>query len=235
VAGTSGLAGRTGVGMTTPRKAAGTSRGVVDPTDADVIARVLAGDGDAYRVLVERYQGRAYALAVRVLRDEEAAQDAVQDAFVKAWSALNRFEGRSSFFTWFYRLVMNQCLDMKRRDKADRQLPYEEDGTADVTPEASMEAVPEVAGVAFAPAASVMQKELRRALAVALESLPEQARETLVLREIDGLSYAEIAQALDIPKGTVMSRLYYARKQMQKRLQEADIPLPPSAAAGETT
>jgi RNA polymerase sigma-70 factor (ECF subfamily) len=200
-----------------------------------VIARVLAGEGDAFRVLVDRYQGRAYALALRVLRDEEAARDAVQDAFVKAWSALNRFEGRSSFFTWFYRLVMNQCLDMKRRDKADRHLPYEEDGSVDVTPEASREAVPEVAGVAFAPAASVMQKELRTALGRALDSLPEQARETLVLREIDGLSYAEIAEALDIPKGTVMSRLYYARKQMQKLLLESGIPLPASAAAGETT
>jgi RNA polymerase sigma-70 factor (ECF subfamily) len=193
------------------------------PSDLEVIRRVRNGDSEAFRFLVERYQGRAYRLALRVLRDEEAARDAVQDAFVKAYSALARFEGRSSFFTWFYRLVMNQCLDARRRDKSAREVAFEEGGGLELEPESSVEAVPEVDGVAFAPAASLMRKELLEHMARAVERLPAAARETLVLREVEGLSYAEIAAALGIPKGTVMSRLHYARKQVQRWLVDAGV------------
>lgn len=197
-------------------------------SDKEAIERVLSGEGDAFRVLVERYQGRAYGLALRVLRDEEAARDAVQEAFVKAYSNLGKFEGRSSFFTWFYRLVMNQCLDAKRRDKADRHVEYEEGGLVELQLEASEITVPEVSGVSFAPAATLMRKELREQIGRAIEQLPDDARETLVLREVEGLSYKEIAEAQGIPKGTVMSRLHYARKQLQLILVEAGI------AVGET-
>jgi len=193
------------------------------PSDLEVIQRVRNGESEAFRLLVERYQGRAYRLALRVLRDEEAARDAVQDAFVKAFTALARFEGRSSFFTWFYRLVMNQCLDARRRDKSGREVEYEEGGGQEILPEASLERVPEVDGVSFAPAASLMRKELLEHLARAIEQLPPAARETLLLREVEGLSYAEIASALGIPKGTVMSRLHYARKQLQKLLVAAGV------------
>jgi RNA polymerase sigma-70 factor, ECF subfamily len=193
------------------------------PSDPEVIRRVRNGDSEAFRLLVERYQGRAYRLALRVLRDEEAARDAVQDAFVKAYTALGRFEGRSSFFTWFYRLVMNQCLDAKRRDKSAREVAFEEGGAQEYGPEPSLDSVPEVDGVSFAPAANLMRKQLLEHLSRAVELLPAAARETLVLREVEGLSYTEIARALDIPKGTVMSRLHYARKQVQKLLIEAGV------------
>ncbi|MEN8160605.1 MAG: sigma-70 family RNA polymerase sigma factor [Myxococcota bacterium] len=193
------------------------------PSDLEVIQRIRDGDNEAFRLLVERYQGRAHRLALRVLRDEEAARDAVQDAFVKAFSALGRFEGRSSFFTWFYRLVMNQCLDAKRRDKSARQQEYDESSGIELTAEASFDPVPEVDGVSFAPAATLMRKELLAHLARAVEQLPDQARETLLLREVEGLSYAEIATTLSIPKGTVMSRLHYARRQVQKLLIEAGV------------
>ncbi len=189
------------------------------PSDQDAIRDAKAGDQDAYRILVDRYQGRAFRLALRVLRDEDAARDAVQEAFLKAWTALPKFEGRSSFFTWLYRLVMNQCLDQKRRDKSNRHTAYEEGGVVEA--ELSDIPPPEVDGVAFAaPAAEVARKELRAQLATAIERLPENARETLILREIEGLSYAEISKALKIPKGTVMSRLHYARKQLQAWLVE---------------
>jgi len=207
------------------------------PSDQEVIQRVRNGEPEAFRWIVERYQGRAYRLALRVLRDEEAARDAVQDAFVKAYSALGRFEGRSSFFTWLYRLVMNQCLDARRRDKSAREVAFEEGGGVELTPEASLPPVPEVDGVSFAPAATLMRKELLAHLARAIEQLPPAARETLLLREVEGLSYAEIATALSIPKGTVMSRLHYARKQLQRLLVEAGVaeaatndPEPPEGA-----
>jgi RNA polymerase sigma-70 factor (ECF subfamily) len=198
-----------------------------------VIERVLGGERDAFRVLVERYQGRAYALAIRVLRDEDRANDAVQEGFIKAYSALGSFEGRSSFFTWLYRLVMNQCLDLRRRDKSDRQVEWEDGGPVEMQPEASALPVPEVDGVSFAPAAAMMRKELREAIDAAIAQLPETTRETLVLREVDGLSYAEIAEAQGIPKGTVMSRLHYARRQMQRLLIEAGVAEPGRGAETE--
>lgn len=202
------------------------------PSDEEAIRQVLAGDADAFRVLVDRYQARAYRRALSILRNEEAARDAVQESFLKAYTALHKFEGRSRFFTWLYRLVTNQCLDLKRRDRSDRHVEWEEGTTVET--EMSDEPTPEVAGVEFAPAASVMQSQLRQQLTQAIEKLPDAPRETLLLREVEGLSYAEIAKALEIPKGTVMSRLYYARQQLQKLLLEAGV-AQPEPADEETT
>jgi len=200
-------------------------------SDEEAIRRVLAGDGEAFAVLVERYQGRAFRLALRVLRDEDSARDAVQDAFLKAYSALSRFQGRSSFFTWLYRLVMNQCLDMKRRDKSDRHVEWEDGGIGENGSRSLLP--PEVAGVRFAPAASLMRQQLREQITEAIGRLPDGPRETLVLREVDGLSYAEIAEAQRIPKGTVMSRLHYARKQLQAYLIELGVATRADARVGE--
>lgn len=202
-------------------------------SDRQAIRRVRAGDRDAFRVLVERYQGRAYRLALRVLRDEEEARDAVQEAFLKAYGALDRFQGRSRFYTWLYRLVMNQCLDQRRRDRSDRHTPWEEGGASER--DAASDEAPEVMGVRFAPAAEAMGKELRGHLARALDALPEAARATLLLREVESLSYAEIAESLGIPKGTVMSRLFYARRQVKQHLIRAGVvePAPSDAEAEE--
>ena len=193
------------------------------PEDAEVIARAKRGDHAAFRVLVERYQGRAFGLALRVLRDEEQARDAVQDAFVKAYGSLGRFEGRSGFYTWLYRLVMNVCLDMKRRDRSNRQVEWEEERALEIAqgaePLAPGAGDPERQG----PDAELERSRLRAALARAIEALPEDARRTLELREIDGLSYAEIAQAVGVPKGTVMSRLFYARRRVRAALVEAGV------------
>ena len=200
-------------------------------SDEEAIRRVLGGDRDAFGVLVERYQGRAYRLALRVLRNEDSARDAVQDAFLKAYSALPKFQGRSSFYTWLYRLVMNQCLDMKRRDKSERHVEWEEGGVGETG--AGAPPAPEVDGVRFAPAASLMRQELRQQLAAAIERLPDGPRETLMLREVDGFSYAEIAEVQKIPKGTVMSRLHYARRQLRAHLIEMGVVTHADAKLGE--
>jgi RNA polymerase sigma-70 factor (ECF subfamily) len=192
------------------------------PADADVVERVRAGDAAAFRVLVERYQGRAYRLALRVLRDEEAARDVVQDALLKAYGSLDRFEGRSAFYTWLYRIVMNLCLDRKRRDHSDREVEWDES-----VAESSFDVA--AAGVALSdtsergPEDEAARGELRDLVARAIASLPDDARRTLQLREIDGLSYQEIAEALSIPKGTVMSRLHYARRRLQQLLRAAGV------------
>jgi RNA polymerase sigma-70 factor (ECF subfamily) len=187
------------------------------------VARAKQGDHDAFRVLVERYQGRAYALALRVLRDEDLARDAVQEGFLKAYTNLSKFEGRSSFYTWLYRLVMNLCLDMKRRDKSDREVEWDETRPGDPAGAPDAEALAGQGGGNPGPAQALERSELRKRIAEAISQLPGEARETLLLREVDGLSYAEIAEALSIPKGTVMSRLHYARKRVQQILTEMGV------------
>ncbi len=188
-----------------------------DLSDADAVAHARNGDHEAFRVLVERYQGRAHRLAVRILGDQDQARDAVQDGFLKAYSSLDKFEGRSGFYTWLYRLIFNLCIDMKRRDRSGRHVEWDD--------EVAREVATGVAGGSeppgFEPARELERGELRDALTKAIDALPDDARRTLVLREVDGLSYAEIAESLGIPKRTVMSRLHHARKRVRQLLIEA--------------
>ncbi len=157
-----------------------------------------------------------------MLRDEERARDAVQDAFLKAYTNLDRFEGRSSFYTWLYRLVMNLCLDARRRDRSSRivatseSMDLEQMGAPDSRPADEMIFREHEEG----PAEALDRGHLRAALSKAIDELPHAARETLILREVEGLSYAEIAALLEIPKGTVMSRLHYARRRVQELLRQ---------------
>ena len=202
------------------------------PPEEEVVARARKGDHDAFRILVERYQGRAFGLALRILRNEELARDAVQDSFLKAYGALRRFEGRSSFYTWLYRLVFNHCLDLKRKDKSRRHVEWEEEriGPDRVLEEGSPGAI--TSGAFPGQGALLERAELREMMASAIDRLPDDARETLLLREIDGCSYAEIAETLGIPKGTVMSRLHYARKRVQAMLIEAGVTPPAGGGRG---
>lgn len=174
-------------------------------------------------MLVERYQGRLHSLAMRVLHDPEQARDAVQDAFLKAYTHLDRFEGRSSFYTWLYRLTMNLCLDLRRRDHSNRHVDTSEPGTLEriVTIESRPADQQHWRDHEEAPDEAVSRAELRERVARAIASLPDASRETLILREVEGLSYSEIAEALDIPRGTVMSRLHYARRRVQEILRGA--------------
>jgi RNA polymerase sigma-70 factor (ECF subfamily) len=194
-----------------------TAEGAERAEEARLVDRARSGDHGAFRVLVERYQRRVYALAHRILRDPERARDAVQEGFLKAYAGLPRFEGRSGFYTWLYRLVFNQCIDMKRRDRSAAHEEWNDEIARDVAPGADAPPLPLGSELAD-PARAYHRAKLRVALAQAIESLPEDARRTLVMREVDGLSYAEIAQALRIPKGTVMSRLHYARRRVRETL-----------------
>ena len=200
-----------------PRESARPDAPDTGPPETELVDRARRGDHAAFRVLVERYQDRVYGLARRILRDPERARDAVQEGFLKAYSALERFEGRSGFYTWLYRLVFNQCIDMKRRDRSSRHEEWDDEIARDVAPGADTAPLPQGTELAD-PANAYHRGQLRAALAAAIESLPDDARRTLVLREVDGLSYEEIAKALRIPKGTVMSRLHYARRRVRETL-----------------
>jgi RNA polymerase sigma-70 factor (ECF subfamily) len=172
-----------------------------------------------------------------VLRDEEAARDAVQEAFLKVYASLSRFEGRSSFYTWLYRVVLNLCLDVKRRDRSARYVEWTEEIAGGAGSEADTDESPD--GAPSSPQSALERAELREHMTAAIEDLPDAARRTLLLREVDGLSYEEISRALEIPKGTVMSRLHYARKRIQKALigaglvGESDAPSGKAARSGD--
>jgi RNA polymerase sigma-70 factor (ECF subfamily) len=199
------------------RKSARAEEPESGPPEAELVDRARHGDHAAFRVLVERYQDRVHGLARRILRDPELARDAVQEGFLKAYAGLERFEGRSGFYTWLYRLVFNQCIDMKRRDRSSRHEEWDDEIAREAAPGANIDPMPLATELAD-PANAYHRDQLREALVAAIESLPDDARRTLVLREVDGLSYEEIAKALRIPKGTVMSRLHYARRRVRETL-----------------
>ena len=190
-----------------------------DLSDVDAVSRARNGDHEAFRVLVERYQGRAYRLAARILVDPDQARDAVQDGFLKAYRSLDKFEGRSGFYTWLYRLIFNLCIDMKRRDRSGRHVEWDDEVAREVA--SGVPGAPEPESGEFEPARELARGELRDALTKAIDALPDDAKRTLLLREVDGLSYAEIAESLGIPKGTVMSRLHHARRRVRELLVEA--------------
>ena len=166
-------------------------------------------------MLVERYQGRAYGLALRVLRDEEQARDVVQEAFLKAYRSLDRFEARSSFYTWFYRVVMNLCIDAKRRQPPGRMVEWDEGHALETPVGTGLDAVDPARQQTSGPAGDLERAELREAIGRAIEALPDDARQTLLLREVEERSYEEIAALTRVPVGTVRSRLARARADLR--------------------
>ena len=161
--------------------------------------------------------------AFGLLGRRELAEEVVQDAFLKAYESLRAFEERSAFYTWFYRVVYNRCLDLKRRAKHRPQLRLpEEPGLEDALLGSGSEEG--VGAPRFVSAERARDRnELRAILEAAIQALPDGSREILLLREVQDLSYAEIAEVLSIPKGTVMSRLHHARRRMRELLESSGV------------
>lgn len=179
------------------------------PSDSALLDRFAGGDKSALDELFRRYRAVAYRVAYRLLGSEADALDAVQNAFIKAFTHLDRFRGSSSFKTWLLRIVSNAALDLGRRRKREgwneRTLrkPYSErDETDDCPP----------------PDSELERADLRRTIEAALARLPEAQRQTFVLHVDGELSYREVAATLGISMGTVMSRLYYARQKLKTML-----------------
>ena len=183
-------------------------------SDKELAEKAKAGDQSAFEQLVIENQNKVYSLALRLVNDREEAADLAQEAFVKAWQGLSSFQGESSFATWVYRLTTNVCIDHLRKKKRRKgvepsvSLNDEESGWAEP---ADWESDPQLL---------LERSERGKALARALARLPDWQRRALVLRELSGLSYQEIGDALDIDLGTVKSRIARARLSLRKILLE---------------
>lgn len=175
--------------------------------DAAWVAAARRGDRQAFARLVEAYQQRVYAIAFGILRSREDAWDVAQEAFVKAYKSLDRFEGKSAFYTWLYRITTNLAIDAHRERgrRRDRSQPLNEPVNAP-------------AGLDH-PSVSAQRRELAEVLRQAMDQLSDHHRAIIVLREVEGLSYEEISEVLGVRKGTVMSRLHHARKNLQGLLK----------------
>lgn len=190
---------------------------VLGPPDEELVERAQMGDNDAFDQLVTRYRGKIFAMIYNLVHNEADAWDLAQDAFVKAWRALPKFQGKSAFYTWLYRISHNVVYDWLRKkanvvDKKEFDETFVGDPTA--------ENAPTVPKSIDTPEEEAKRHDLRREIEAALAKLSPEHRETIVLREIEGLKYDEIAERMDCSTGTVMSRLFYARKNLQELLAD---------------
>jgi RNA polymerase sigma-70 factor (ECF subfamily) len=186
----------------------------LDP-DMELVKAVAAGEVAAYRGLVERYQGRIYSVCYGMVRNSEDARDLAQEAFIKAFRNIDKFRFGSSFYTWLCRIAMNVSIDHLRRMKIRRADAFDE----------GLAARDNGGGISnihnkHNPGKDLERKGLRERISEAIDALPPDQRQVIVLREIEGLSYKEIADIMGIPEGTVMSRLFYARKKLQNALKD---------------
>ena len=186
---------------------------IQDDNDQQLVQRVQKGDKSAFDLLVLKYQHRVLKLVGRFVSDAAEAQDVAQEAFLKAYRALPSFRGDSAFYTWLYRIAINtakNALVSNRRRPVDFDLDLQDPEQYDR--QARLKDVDTPEGV-------LLTEEIRLVVERAMEQLPEDLRTAIVLREIEGLSYEEIAEAMDCPVGTVRSRIFRAREAIDKRLQ----------------
>ncbi|MCL2059467.1 MAG: sigma-70 family RNA polymerase sigma factor [Oscillospiraceae bacterium] len=185
------------------------SRTDIADEDAVLVKKAQNGDMDAFEELVKKYEGKVFSIASRMLAFSEDAKDAAQEAFLKAYRSLRGFRGDSKFSTWLYRITNNVCLDyLRKRDRRELPLDYETGGgdgethTVDIPSDMDVEA-------------DVMGDEFRRIVQGAINSLPAQHRMMIVMRDVQELSYTEISGLLNLPEGTVKSRINRARKNLR--------------------
>ena len=174
-----------------------------------LIALAAGGDTDAFENLARAYQNKIYALALRVLGDRQDAFDASQEALIRLYRTLSSFSGRSAFATWVYRITKNVCIDILRRRKAE--VPLDEAAAeAWSTPREED------------PAEQAVRSEQRRRMKALIAALPRQQRQVVILRDVEGYAYQEIADILQLPLGTVKSRLKRARSTLMEEWRQIE-------------
>ncbi len=182
-------------------------------SDQALVERVQRGDKAAFDVLVARYQHKVVKLIMRYVKDQAEALDVAQEAFIKAYRAMPRFRGDSAFYTWLYRIAINTA---KNHLVAARRRPLNYD--LDIQDPEQYEMQARLKDV-DTPEAALLSEEIRETVNRAIEGLPEDLRTAIMLRELEGMSYEEIATAMECPVGTVRSRIFRAREAIDKRLK----------------
>ncbi len=182
--------------------------------DAELVARVQRGDRQAFDLLVLKYQRKIMRLLSRMIRDPAEIEDVAQEAFIKAYRALPQFRGDSAFYTWLYRIAINTArnwLATNKRRPTNSFVQENEDGeTFDESDNLTDNSTPE---------SELASRQIAQTVNKAIEDLPEELRNAIVMREIDGMSYEDIAQSMNCPIGTVRSRIFRAREAIATRLR----------------
>jgi len=178
--------------------------------DEALVARAQRGDSSAFDVLVDRYKQRLYGTVYHMTANHEDANDLVQDAFIKAYKSLRSFKGQSSFYTWIYRIAVNRTINfMKRRKDRGHFSLNDVDANIETDPD-YVELMSHIT-----PRREVGLNELQEKLNESLQKLSEEHRAVVIMHDVQGMTHADIAKALDCSEGTVRSRLFYARQQLQ--------------------
>ena len=186
------------------------------PGDMQLVARCQEGDTAAFNELITRYRQRCFALIFQMVRNEEDAWDLAQDGFVRAWRSLATFRGQSSFFTWLYRVMTNVSLDWLRKKRIEAGQEFDDTiGLTHIAPGAAT-----APKAVLEPADRLADAEIRLRIDAAIGKLSGEHRAVIVMRELEGMEYQEIADSLGCSIGTVMSRLFYARRKLQSLLRD---------------
>jgi RNA polymerase sigma-70 factor (ECF subfamily) len=186
-----------------------------EESDLVLVKRVQRGDKTAFDLLVRKYQHKVVKLVLRYVRNPAEAEDIAQEAFIKAYRALPQFRGDSAFYTWMYRIAINTAKNsLASRDRSP--IAYD----LDLTDPEESHSVQTRLQDPDTPEGMALTEEIRGIVNSAIEGLPEELKTAIVLRELDGLSYEEIAAAMECPVGTVRSRIFRAREAIDKRLRE---------------
>ncbi|NVJ61791.1 MAG: RNA polymerase sigma factor RpoE [Gammaproteobacteria bacterium] len=182
--------------------------------DMALVERVQSGDKKAFDLLVKKYQHKVFSLISRLVRDPADISDVAQEAFIKAYRALPNFRGDSAFYTWMYRIAINTA---KNHLVAQGRRPPDTDVDAvDAEQYSSGDALRDIGS----PERMMLKDELKRRVYESIEQLPEDLRSAITLREMEGMSYEEIAEVLDCPVGTVRSRIFRARESIERNISE---------------
>ncbi|HEX3281803.1 MAG TPA: sigma-70 family RNA polymerase sigma factor [Pyrinomonadaceae bacterium] len=181
-------------------------------SDEQIVERALTGDAEAFGEIVQRWERRIFALTFGMLGREEDARDATQETFLAAFRNIRSFRGEAKVSSWLHRIAVNQCITRQRRAKVRKESGLEE--------EEEKHAASFSASLHYSPAFVVEGRERSAAVRRAVNSLPLELRQVIVMKEFEELTFREMADALDIPLSTVKSRLYTALKQLQMRLQQ---------------
>ena len=181
--------------------------------DQALVERVQGGDKAAFDILVQKYQSKIIQLAYRYVHDQDEAMDVAQEAFIKAYKALGRFRGDSAFYTWIYRIAINTAKN--HLVASSRRPPRADIDAVDAEQYDSATGLKEYA----TPERMLLKDEIKETIAGAIENLPDDLRTAITLRELEGMSYEEIAQAMECPIGTVRSRIFRARDAIDGKLK----------------